>query len=82
MIDVQFFARYRETLGTEAEQLPWTPTWATLDDLRRDLAGRDGVWRVLDERGLMCARNDELCSLSEPMADGDRIAFFPTVTGG
>jgi molybdopterin synthase sulfur carrier subunit len=37
---------------------------------------------VLAERGLMCARNEELCALSEPLADGDAVAFFPTVTGG
>ena len=30
----------------------------------------------------MCARNQELCSLDEPLAEGDEVAFFPTVTGG
>jgi molybdopterin synthase sulfur carrier subunit len=30
----------------------------------------------------MCARNQELCSLDEPLTAGDEVAFFPTVTGG
>ena len=28
------------------------------------------------------ARNQELCSLDEPLVDGDEVAFFPPVTGG
>ena len=31
---------------------------------------------------LMCARNEELCGLAEPLRDGNEVAFFPTVTGG
>ncbi|TBU96395.1 MoaD/ThiS family protein [Phytopseudomonas dryadis] len=82
MIQVQYFARYRETLGLDAERLDALPAFATLEDLRQHLLARGGVWKVLDERGLMCARNEELCSLAEPLADGDAVAFFPTVTGG
>jgi molybdopterin synthase sulfur carrier subunit len=37
---------------------------------------------VLAEQNLMCARNQELCSLDEPLEEGDEVAFFPTVTGG
>jgi molybdopterin synthase sulfur carrier subunit len=82
VIDVQYFARYRETLGIGAEQLAWSSELATVDDLRQVLLERAGVWALLAETSLMCARNQELCSLSEPLADGDEIAFFPTVTGG
>ncbi|MGC3250755.1 MoaD/ThiS family protein, partial [Pseudomonas aeruginosa] len=31
---------------------------------------------------LMCARNQELSGLDEPLQDGDEVAFFRTVTGG
>ncbi|RJG10648.1 molybdopterin converting factor subunit 1 [Pseudomonas cavernicola] len=82
MIRVQYFARYRETLGIDAEQLSGDKTFATLDALRQHLLARGGVWEVLAEQNLMCARNQELCSLDEPLADGDEVAFFPTVTGG
>lgn len=80
MIRVQYFARYRETLGLDAEEL--SGSFATLDELRLHLLARGGVWEVLAERGLMCARNEELCALSEALVDGDAVAFFPTVTGG
>jgi len=82
MIRVQYFARYREALGLDGEQLNWNAALASLDDLRRLLRERGGAWDVLGEQNLMCARNQELCSLDEPLADGDEVAFFPTVTGG
>jgi molybdopterin synthase sulfur carrier subunit len=80
MIQVQYFARYREVLGLDSEQLEGG--FATLDEVRRHLLARTGVWEVLAERGLMCARNQELCALDEPLTEGDELAFFPTVTGG
>jgi len=82
VLQIQYFARYRETLGTDAEQLAWTPEFDSLASLRQHLLARGGVWDVLAEQNLMCARNEELCSLDEPLRDGDEVAFFPTVTGG
>lgn len=82
MIDVQYFARYREALGIAAEQVSWSNQLGTLDALRQSLLARGGAWEVLAEQNLMCARNQELCSLDEPLTDGDEVAFFPTVTGG
>ncbi|WP_404441669.1 MoaD/ThiS family protein [Stutzerimonas chloritidismutans] len=82
MIQVQYFARYREALGLDAEQVDWDPSFKQLDDLRQRLLARGNEWTVLGEQNLMCARNQELCSLDEPLADGDEVAFFPTVTGG
>ena len=82
MIRLQFFARYRETLGREAEQLEWEPSLQTVEDVRQKLLARGNEWSVLAERNLMCARNQDLCGLGEPVADGDEVAFFPTVTGG
>lgn len=82
MIDLHYFARYRETLGLDAEQLEWDPSLHTVDDLRRKLLARGDAWKVLAEQNLMCARNQELCGVDEPIADGDEVAFFPTVTGG
>ena len=82
MIQVHYFARYRETLGLGTEQLDWDSSLLQVEDLRRRLLARGGQWAVLGEQNLMCARNQELCSLDEPLADGDEVAFFPTVTGG
>jgi molybdopterin synthase sulfur carrier subunit len=80
MIRVQYFARYREALGLDDEQL--SGEFNSLDQLRQHLLARGGVWQVLAEQNLMCARNQELCRLDEPLLGGDEVAFFPTVTGG
>jgi molybdopterin synthase sulfur carrier subunit len=79
-INVQYFARYRETLGIDGEQVDGE--FVSIDALRLHLLTRDGVWQVLAEQNLMCARNQELCQLDEPLEAGDEVAFFPTVTGG
>ncbi|WPN57069.1 MoaD/ThiS family protein [Pseudomonas sp. P9_31] len=78
-VTVKFFARYREALGVDSVTVEGD--FATLDDVRVLLAQRDGA-EVLSEQNLMCARNEELCQLDEPVSDGDEVAFFPTVTGG
>lgn len=78
-ITVKFFARYREALGVDSQKVEGN--FSTVDDVRILLAARDG-FDVLKEQNLMCARNEDLCQLDEPLVDGDEVAFFPTVTGG
>ncbi|WP_460124210.1 MoaD/ThiS family protein [Pseudomonas sp. H3_G09] len=78
-LTVKFFARYREALGVDSVAVEGD--FATIDDVRALLAQRDGA-EVLSEQNLMCARNEDLCQLDEPVVDGDEVAFFPTVTGG
>jgi molybdopterin synthase sulfur carrier subunit len=78
-LTVKFFARYREALGVDSVKVEGH--FATVDDVRALLAQRDGA-EVLSEQNLMCARNEDLCQLDEPVVDGDEVAFFPTVTGG
>lgn len=82
MLTVQFLARYREELGCESEQLPWQNEWQTIGDVQQFLVARSGAWSVLNDPRMMCARNQEMCSLEEPLQDGDELAFFPMVTGG
>ena len=82
MIEVRYFARYREVLGSDGERLEWSAALDSLEALRGQLLARGGAWQVLAEQSLMCARNQELCSLAEPLTDGDEVAFFPPVTGG
>lgn len=78
-LNVKFFARYREALGMDGLLLEGE--FATVEEVRRLLVERHGA-EVLAEPNLMCARNEELCQLDEPLSDGDEVAFFPTVTGG
>ncbi|MCT8950278.1 MoaD/ThiS family protein [Pseudomonas iridis] len=78
-LTVRFFARYREALGVDSVTVDGD--FATVDDVRALLAQREGA-EVLSEQNLMCARNEDLCQLDEPVVEGDEVAFFPTVTGG
>ena len=78
-INVLFFARYSETIGLDS--LEMEGDFATIDAVRQALAG-DPVFAVLNETSLMCARNQELCNLDEPLQAGDEVAFCPPVTGG
>lgn len=82
MITLQLFARYRELLDTDHEQIPWDAGLQSVGDFRDRLLARGDGWDVLAEPRLMCARNQEMCGLDAPLTDGDEIAFFPPVTGG
>ena len=78
-INVLFFARYAEAVGFDS--LEMEGDFATVDAVRLALSGDPG-FEVLNEPSLMCARNEELCNLDEPVHAGDEVAFFPPVTGG
>ncbi|MGY2374251.1 MoaD/ThiS family protein [Pseudomonas sp. SDO524_S393] len=78
-INVLFFARYSEAIGLDS--LEMEGEFATVDAVRLALAS-DPDFQVLNETSLMCARNQELCGLGEPLLAGDEVAFFPPVTGG
>ncbi|MFS2068232.1 MoaD/ThiS family protein [Pseudomonas sp. CT11-2] len=79
-LNVLYFSRYRETLGLDDETIEGDFT--SVDQLRQHLIRRSGVWQMLAEQNLMCARNQDMCGLDEPLIDGDEVGFFPTVTGG
>lgn len=78
-INVLFFARYSEAIGFDSLEVEGE--FATVDAVRLALAS-DPDFAVLNEASLMCARNQELCGLDEPLQAGDEVAFFPPVTGG
>ena len=79
-VKVLYFARYRERLGMDTERVEGA--FQVLDDVRQALVAKGGEYAVLAEQNLMCARNEELCRLDEPLEEGDEVAFFPPVTGG
>ena len=78
-INVLFFARYAEAVGFDS--LEMEGEFATVDAVRLALVS-DPEFAVLNETSLMCARNEEMCGLDEPVQAGDEVAFFPPVTGG
>lgn len=82
MLQILYFASYRERLGLDHEQLPWRADYRDVAALRQALLARGGAWTLLAAPELLCARNQVLCRLDEPLCDGDEVAFFPPVTGG
>ena len=82
MLEVHYFAGYREQLGLDRECLDWQPQLTSVDQLRQNLVARGGAWSALAAQNLMCACNQELCGLDQVLQEGDEIAFFPPVTGG
>lgn len=83
MIEVLFFARLREQLGTDRVSVPFQPG-ITLAGLRAGLAEEYGEeWRqALQMDNLVRAVNQVVVSDDQPLQDGDEVAFFPPVTGG
>lgn len=79
-----YFASIRERLGCDQEQLGLPANVATVADLIEWLASeRGGVWaEVLLGPRLLCAVNQEMCTLQQVLQDSDEVAFFPPVTGG
>ncbi|WP_316366805.1 molybdopterin converting factor subunit 1 [Candidatus Thiodiazotropha sp. CDECU1] len=83
MIQVLFFARFREELGVASEQIDLDGL-TCVDDLLAVLRGRGGAWARLfaaDQR-VMMAVNQELADRKTTLNTGDEVAFFPPVTGG
>lgn len=71
-INVLFFARYAEAVGFDS--LEMEGDFATVDAVRLALAN-DPEFAVLNESSLMCARNEELCGLDEPVQPATKWRF-------
>ena len=83
MINVLYFARLREQLQTESEQLDVVPEIQSVAALTDVLRNRGGVWaEAFGGATVMAAVNQEMASPDTAINDGDEVAFFPPVTGG
>ncbi|MGY1488107.1 molybdopterin converting factor subunit 1 [Methylobacillus pratensis] len=83
MIQLLYFARLREALGSDGERLDW-PEPDTVSALKHKLAARGGAWleQFAGNASLRAAVNQELAPESALVKPGDEVAFFPPVTGG
>lgn len=83
MIQVLFFARFREELGIASEQIELEGV-SSIGDLLDHLRGRGDAWGRLfaEDQRVMMAVNQELADRETPLKAGDEVAFFPPVTGG
>lgn len=83
MIQILYFARFREELGVECEEIELNGL-TCIGDLLDSLRGRGGAWARLfaEDQRVMMALNQTLSDRDTPLKAGDEVAFFPPVTGG
>ena len=74
-ITIQYFARLREDIGRDRDEIAPTEELRTVGDLWQHLHGDP-------PNRLMAAVNQAHARLDTPVRDGDDVAFFPPVTGG
>ena len=84
MIQVRYFARYREMLDCEQEQMELSDNIQTVADLMSVLSQRGNRWpEVFDgEQRILAAINQDMVQPDAVISNGDEVAFFPPVTGG
>ncbi|MBV2092995.1 MAG: molybdopterin converting factor subunit 1 [Candidatus Thiodiazotropha sp. (ex Ctena orbiculata)] len=83
MVQLRLFARFREELGVDSEQLE-SDDLHCVEDLISRLRQRGGAWSRLlaEDQRIMMAVNQEMANPQTPLQAGDEIALFPPVTGG
>lgn len=80
-IQVRLFARLRELCGGNREMTVELSSDADPEGCFRAIAERYPA--VLELRGhLVVAVNEEYASWTQPLTEGDEVAFIPPVSGG
>ena len=83
MIKVRFFARIRETLGTEGVDIEFDSSLHSIADVIDRLCDLNSEWGdVIKDASVLVALNQEMTHLEAKVRDGAEVAFFPPVTGG
>ena len=82
-VTVLYFARLREALGRNSEQVRLPPR-QTVASLRAYLRSRGGPWaaELAADKPVRAAVNQDMAQPDTVLADADEVAFFPPVTGG
>lgn len=83
MLNILYFASFREILGQAQEQLP-SDSFKTVNCLLSALAQRGEAWQqaLAHNENLQIAVNHDVANRLTEIKAGDEIAFFPPVTGG
>jgi len=82
MVNVLYFASFREMLGKANEQID--AEHKTVECLIESLATRGENWQkaLLENKNLQIAVNHDVAQRDTQIKAGDEVAFFPPVTGG
>ncbi len=83
-VRVLYFARLREVVGMETEEIEFPGDKANIAALLDVLRKRGGIWakEAGVDSGNRLAVNQQLAGLITALQDGDEVAMFPPVTGG
>lgn len=79
-VQALFFAAYRDLLGTK-ELVVDLPEGSTVSDLVAELRERGAPFDALPVEPAV-AVNRSYAHPSEPLSEGDEVAFIPPVAGG
>lgn len=80
-IQLKFFARLREELGTAEMEVPVDQA-PTLDALVDWLMTEQPNWQAALQGPLLRAVNQDMVNGNVELKAGDEVALFPPVTGG
>ncbi len=83
-LTVLYFARLRETLGRDREEVVVPVDVTTLAQLRAWLVARGDPWAAAftEIKRIRGAIDQAMATDTTPLRDGAEVAFFPPVTGG
>ena len=84
MINIKYFARLSENLGSKGEEIEFGGQSKTVDAVIQLLIDRGEPWitEFSAETKVLVAVNYEVCQTDTQLKEGDEVAFFPPVTGG
>ena len=84
MINIKYFARLSENLGSKGEEIEFGEQSKTVDAVIQLLIDRGEPWTTefSAETKVLVAVNFEVCQTDTQLKQGDEVAFFPPVTGG
>jgi molybdopterin synthase sulfur carrier subunit len=83
-VRVLYFARLREAVGRDREDVELPAGVATVAQLREWLVARGDPWAAAfgEIRRIRAAVDQAMAGDDAPLRDGAEVAFFPPVTGG
>lgn len=79
-----YFARVREAIGVDREELDLGSDIKTVSDLIEVLKGRGSHWQDMFSMSttFRMAVNQEMVEATHKISANDEVAFFPPITGG
>jgi len=79
-----YFAKVREAIGIDREELDLGSNIKTVSDLIEVLKGRGSYWQDMFSMSttFRMAVNQEMVEATHKISANDEVAFFPPITGG